>query len=83
MPNARIMVHEPSGGFQGKASEIERHAEEILATKRRIHELYAKHCGRTLEEVVRAVDRDNFMSAEEAKAFGLIDMVSADRAEAA
>jgi len=83
MPNARIMVHEPSGGFSGKASDIERHAEEILATRRQINELYARHCGRTVEEIARALDRDNFMSAQEAKTFGLIDEVSASRAEAA
>ncbi|MHB8527907.1 MAG: ATP-dependent Clp protease proteolytic subunit [Caulobacteraceae bacterium] len=79
MPNARILLHEPSGGFQGKASEIERHAEDILEAKRRINALYAKHCGRTVEEVERAVDRDNFMSAEQAKAFGLVDEVSSVR----
>jgi ATP-dependent Clp protease protease subunit len=83
MPNARIMVHEPSGGFQGKASDVERHAEEIIATRRKIHELYARHCRRSLEDVVKAVDRDNFMSAEEAKAFGLVDEVTAARAQAA
>ncbi|HEY5071319.1 MAG TPA: ATP-dependent Clp protease proteolytic subunit [Caulobacteraceae bacterium] len=83
MPNARILVHEPSGGFQGKASDIERHAEDILKTRRRINELYAHHCGRSLAEIERALDRDNFMSAEEARAFGLVDEVSASRAAAA
>ncbi len=58
LPNARIMVHQPSGGFQGKASDIERHAEDIIKTKRRLNELYAKHCGRTYEEVERTLDRD-------------------------
>ncbi|MFI4975155.1 MAG: ATP-dependent Clp protease proteolytic subunit [Caulobacterales bacterium] len=83
MPNARIMIHEPSGGFQGKASDIERHAEDVLQTKRQIIGLYARHCGRTVEEVDHALEHDNFMSAEEAKAFGLVDEVSATRAEAA
>ena len=83
LPNARIMIHQGSGGFQGKASDIERHAEEVLATRRQINALYARHCGRAVEDIARALDRDNFMSAEEAKAFGLIDEVSATRAEAA
>jgi ATP-dependent Clp protease protease subunit len=76
------MVHQPSGGFQGKASDIERHAEDIIKTKRRLNELYAKHCGRTYEEVERALDRDNFLDAEEAKAFGLVDHVYGTREEA-
>ena len=75
LPNARIMVHQPSGGFSGKASDIERHAEEALKTKRRINELYAKHCGHTYDEVDAKLDRDHFMSAEEAKAWGLVDDV--------
>jgi ATP-dependent Clp protease protease subunit len=82
MPNARIMIHEPAGGFQGKASDIERHANEILETRRRVNRLYALHTGRTIEEVEQAMNRDNFMSAEEAKAFGLIDHVSGARVEA-
>jgi len=83
MPNARIMVHEPSGGFQGKASDIERHAKDMAETRGRINRLYAEHCGRTLEEVERALDRDNFMSPEEAKAFGLVDHITTERKEAA
>jgi ATP-dependent Clp protease protease subunit len=75
LPNARIVVHQPSGGFQGQASDIARHAEDIIKTKRRIAELYAKHCGRTYEEVERTLDRDYFMSAEEAKAWGLVDHI--------
>ena len=75
LPNASIMLHQPSGGFQGKASDIERHAENVLYTKRRMIELYARHCGRTIEEAERALDRDNFMTAEEAKAWGLVDHV--------
>ena len=83
LPNASIMVHQPSGGFQGKASDIERRAEDILNTKRRIIGLYAKHCGRTVEEVEVTLDRDRFMNPEDAKAWGLIDHVSATREEAA
>jgi ATP-dependent Clp protease protease subunit len=75
LPNARIMLHQPSGGFRGQASDIERHAEDILKTKRRLNELYAKHCGRSYEEVDRTLDRDHFMSADEAKAWGIVDHV--------
>jgi len=75
LPNASIMVHQPSGGFQGKASDIERHAQDIQKTKRRLQTLYAKHCGRSYEEVERALDRDNFMTAEEARDWGLVDRV--------
>jgi ATP-dependent Clp protease protease subunit len=82
LPNARIMVHQPSGGFQGKASDIERHAEDIIKTKRRLNELYAKHCGRTYEEVERTLDRDSFMSAEEAKEWGLVDHIYETRDDA-
>jgi ATP-dependent Clp protease protease subunit len=82
LPNARIMLHQAAGGFQGKASDIERHAQDVLYTQRRVAELYAKHCGRTYEEVDHALDRDNFMSAEEAQAFGLIDQISRSREEA-
>jgi ATP-dependent Clp protease protease subunit len=81
LPNARIMVHQPSGGFQGKASDIERHAEDIIKTKRRLNELYAKHCGRTYEEVENTLDRDFFMSAEEAKEWGIVDHIYDSRAE--
>lgn len=79
LPNSRILLHQPSGGFQGQASDIERHAQDILRTKQRINELYAKHCGRSLEEVERTLDRDHFMSADEAKDFGLIDKVISTR----
>lgn len=75
LPNARIMVHQPSGGFRGQASDIERHAEDIIKTKRRLNELYAKHTGKPVEDIERALDRDNFLSAEEAKTFGLVDHV--------
>jgi ATP-dependent Clp protease protease subunit len=79
LPNASIMVHQPSGGFQGVASDIERHAENIIKLKRRLNELYAKHCGRSYDEVERTLDRDNFMSAEEAKAWGIVDHVYESR----
>jgi ATP-dependent Clp protease protease subunit len=75
LPNARIMVHQPSGGFRGQASDIERHAEDIIKTKRRLNELYAKHTGKPVEEVERALDRDNFLTAEESRVFGLVDHV--------
>lgn len=75
LPNARIMVHQPSGGFRGQASDIERHAEDIIKTKRRLNELYAKHTGKPVEDIEKALDRDNFLSAEEAQAFGLVDHV--------
>jgi ATP-dependent Clp protease protease subunit len=75
LPNARIMVHQPSGGFRGQASDIERHAEDIIATKRRLNELYSKHTGQPVEEVERKLDRDYFMSAQEAKDWGLVDHV--------
>jgi ATP-dependent Clp protease protease subunit len=79
LPNARIMLHQPSGGFQGKASDIERHAEDILKTKRRLNELYAKHTGRTYNEVETTLDRDHFMDAEEAKAWGIVDHIYESR----
>lgn len=75
LPNARIMVHQPSGGFSGQASDIERHAEDILKMKRRLNEIYAKHTGQSVETIEKTLDRDYFMSAEEAKAFGLVDHV--------
>jgi ATP-dependent Clp protease protease subunit len=75
LPNARIMVHQPSGGFQGKASDIERHAEDIIKTKRRLNELYAKHTGQTVETVEETLDRDYFMTADEAKDWGIVDHV--------
>jgi ATP-dependent Clp protease protease subunit len=81
-PNARIMVHQPSGGFQGQASDIERHARDILKMKRRLNEIYVKHCGRTYEEVEHSLDRDNFMTSEEAKDWGLIDSVITSRVDA-
>ncbi|MEZ2220975.1 ATP-dependent Clp endopeptidase proteolytic subunit ClpP [Rhizobium sp. RCC_161_2] len=80
-PNSRIMVHQPSGGFQGQASDIERHARDIIKMKRRLNEIYVKHCGRTYEEVEQTLDRDHFMSSDEAKDWGLIDKVLTSRTE--
>jgi ATP-dependent Clp protease protease subunit len=80
LPNARILVHQPSGGFQGQASDIERHAEDIIKMKRRLNEIYVKHTGQGMETIERTLDRDYFMTAGEAKDFGLIDKVLTDRA---
>jgi len=82
LPNARVMVHQPSGGFRGQASDIERHAEDIIATKRRLNEIYVKHTGQPYERVERTLDRDHFMSANEAREFGIVDRVY-ERREAA
>ncbi|MYE01176.1 MAG: ATP-dependent Clp protease proteolytic subunit [Alphaproteobacteria bacterium] len=75
LPNARVMVHQPSGGFHGQASDIEIHAREILALRGRLNEIYVKHCGQTLAKVEDALDRDRFMSPEEAREFGIVDEV--------
>ena len=75
LPHASIMIHQPSGGFQGQATDIELHAKEMLRTKQRLIEVYAKHCGRDLAEVERALERDRFMTPTEAKEWGLIDKV--------
>ena len=80
LPNARILIHQPSGGFQGQASDIERHAEDIIKMKRRLNEIYVKHTGQGMETIERTLDRDYFMTAGEAKDFGLIDKVLSDRA---
>ncbi|MEM6943274.1 MAG: ATP-dependent Clp endopeptidase proteolytic subunit ClpP [Pseudomonadota bacterium] len=75
LPNSRIMVHQPSGGFQGQASDIEIHAKEVLALKRRLNEIYVHHTGQDYDSVENALDRDRFMRAEEAKEWGLIDQI--------
>tara|TARA_B100000524_G_C23509815_1_gene320133 strand:+ start:39 stop:650 length:612 start_codon:yes stop_codon:yes gene_type:complete len=75
LPNSRIMVHQPSAGFQGQATDIEIHANEVLALKKRLNEIYSKHTGKTVEEIKIALERDNFMTADVAKSFGLIDEV--------
>ena len=75
LPNSRIMVHQPSAGFQGQATDIEIHANEVLSLKKRLNEIYSKHTGKSVEEIKLALERDNFMTADNAKSFGLIDQV--------
>ena len=75
LPNARIMVHQPSGGFQGQASDIERHAQDIVKLKKRLNDVYVKHTGQAYDVIEKTLDRDHFMTAEESKEFGLIDEV--------
>ncbi|MEO1251706.1 MAG: ATP-dependent Clp protease proteolytic subunit [Pseudomonadota bacterium] len=75
LPNSRIMVHQPSGGFQGQASDIERHAQDIIKMKRRLNEIYVEHTGQSYETIEKTLDRDHFMAPEEAVEFGLIDKV--------
>ena len=82
LPNARVMIHQPSGGFRGQATDIEIHAKEILELKRRLNDLYVKHTGQKLSAVEQAMERDNFMSAQAAKEFGLIDEVITQRENA-
>jgi ATP-dependent Clp protease protease subunit len=79
LPNSRIMVHQPSGGFRGQAADIMLHAQEILKLKRRLNEIYVKHTGKDLKVVEEALERDNFMDAQQAKAFGLVDDVIESR----
>ena len=75
LPNSRIMVHQPSAGFQGQATDIEIHTNEVLSLKKRLNEIYAKHTDKSVDEIKKALERDNFMTAEIAKSFGLIDEV--------
>ena len=75
LPNSRIMVHQPSAGFQGQATDIEIHANEVLSLKKRLNEIYSKHTGKSVDEIKSALERDNFMTADSAKSFGLIDQV--------
>ena len=75
LPNSRIMVHQPSAGFQGQATDIEIHANEVLSLKKRLNEIYSKHTGKSVEEIKVALERDNFMTADTAQSFGLIDQV--------
>ncbi|MDJ0614944.1 MAG: ATP-dependent Clp protease proteolytic subunit [Rhizobiaceae bacterium] len=79
LPNARIMVHQPSGGFQGQASDIQRHAEDIMKMKRRLNDIYVKHTGQEYDTIEQTLDRDHFMTAEETKEFGIIDRVIEQR----
>jgi ATP-dependent Clp protease protease subunit len=80
LPNSRIMVHQPSAGFQGQATDIEIHANEVLSLKKRLNEIYSKHTGKSVDEIKSALERDNFMTASDAKSFGLIDTVVDKRA---
>jgi ATP-dependent Clp protease protease subunit len=82
LPSARIMVHQPSGGFSGQASDIERHAEDIIKMKRRLNETYVKHTGQSYETIEKTLDRDYFMTADQARDFGIIDRVLESRDEA-
>ena len=79
LPNSKIMIHQPSGGYQGQVTDIQIHAEDILRTRQRLNELYVEHCGQDIETIERSMERDNFMSPEEAKDFGLIDEVVTQR----
>ena len=79
LPNSRIMLHQPSGGFQGQASDIERHAEDIIKMKRRLNDVYVHHTGQDYETIEKTLDRDYFMSAEDARKFGLVDEVISKR----
>ena len=81
LPNARIMVHQPSGGFRGQASDIQRHANDILAMKKRLNEIYVHHTGKKYAVIEKTLDRDHFMTAAEAKDFGIVDHVYAKRGE--
>jgi len=81
LPNSRILVHQPSASFYGQAADVARHAQEILKLKRRLNEIYARHTGQTVETIEKALDRDTYMTAEEAKAFGLVDQVLTRRPE--
>jgi ATP-dependent Clp protease protease subunit len=81
LANARIMVHQPSGGFSGQASDIERHAEDIIKMKRRLNEVYVKHTGQAYEVIEKTLDRDYFMTADQARDFGIVDRVLTRREE--
>jgi ATP-dependent Clp protease protease subunit len=83
LPNSRIMIHQPMGGFQGQASDVEIHAKEILYLRARLNEIMAQHTGQSVERIARDTDRDNFLSADEAVKYGLVDRVLSSRAEAA
>ncbi len=82
LPNSRVMVHQPSGGFRGQASDIQRHANDILAMKKRLNEIYVKHTGQKYATIEKTLDRDFFMTADEAKDFGIVDHVYVSRTEA-
>jgi ATP-dependent Clp protease protease subunit len=82
LPNSRVLIHQPMGGFQGQASDIEIHAKEILYLRRQLNEIMAKHTGKSVEQISHDTDRDNFLSADEAVKYGLVDRVLTSRAEA-
>lgn len=79
LPNSRVMIHQPLGGYRGQATDIEIHAKETMKVKRMLHEIYAKHSGKTVAQVAKSMERDNFMSASEAKDFGLVDKIIQNR----
>ena len=81
LPNSRVMVHQPSGGFSGQASDIQRHANDILAMKKRLNEIYVKHTGQKYATIEKTLDRDHFMTAEESKEFGIVDHVYTSRTD--
>jgi ATP-dependent Clp protease protease subunit len=81
LPNSRVLVHQPSASYYGQAADIARHAQEVVKLKHRLNEIYAKHTGRTVAEIEKALDRDTYMTADEAKAFGIIDEIMARRPE--
>jgi len=83
LPNSRVMIHQPMGGFQGQASDIEIHAREILYLKAKLNEIMAKHTGQSVERIAKDTDRDNFLSAEEAMKYGLVDRILTSRTESA
>ena len=83
LPNSRVMIHQPSGGASGQASDIEIQAKEIIYLRRRLNEMMAKHTGQSIEVIEKDTDRDNFMSADEARQYGIIDRVISNRAESA
>jgi ATP-dependent Clp protease protease subunit len=82
LPNSRLLVHQPSAAYYGQAADIARHAQEIVKLKRRLNEIYASHTGQSVEAIEKALDRDTYMTAEEAKSFGLVDQVLSKRPEA-
>jgi len=81
LPNSRVLVHQPSASYYGQAADIARHAQEVVKLKHRLNEIYAKHTGRTVAEIEKALDRDTYMTADEAKTFGIIDQVMTRRPE--
>lgn len=79
LPNSRVMIHQPSGGYRGQATDIEIHAQETMKVKALLHEIYAKHTGKSIAQIAKAMERDNFMSSEESKSFGIVDKIIRSR----